>query len=136
MNPILKNILVVIGGMMIGGMVNLQLAVNAGKIVPFPPGVDTSDPDKILDYIHLFEPKNFLIIFVAHALGTLIASFIIARFAATQNFRLALIPGFMFLIGGIIMTRMVDAPTWFDGMDLLLAYLPMALLGYLLGRKK
>jgi len=136
MNPIIKNVLVVIGGLFIGSMVNGLLVSYAGNIIPFPPEVDTSIPEKIIDYIHLFEPKNFIIPFLAHALGTLVASFIIARYAASQNFRLALIPGFLFLLGGIYMSRTYDAPTWFDGLDLLVAYLPMALLGSILGRKR
>jgi len=136
MNPILKNILVVIAGIIIGGGLNSLLVMKASSIIPFPEGVDTSDPNKIIDYMHLFEPRNFIMPFLAHALGTMLASYVIARFAASQNFRLALIPGFFFLIGGIIMTRMVDAPTWFDALDLLVAYLPMAYIGYMLGRKK
>jgi ABC-type transport system involved in cytochrome bd biosynthesis fused ATPase/permease subunit len=41
----------------------------------------------------------------------------------------ALIIGIIFLIGGIAACFMIPAPGWFMAADLLLAYIPMALLG-------
>jgi hypothetical protein len=44
--------------------------------------------------------------------------------------------GVLFLAGGISMVFMVpNAPMWFNSIDLILAYIPMAYLGYVLGRK-
>ena len=136
MNPILKNVLVVLGGIIIGSIVNMLIVTISPSIIPPPEGVDLNNAESLAEGIKLFTPKNFIMPFLAHALGTLVASFFIARFAATQHFRLALIPGFFFLLGGITMSRMVDAPTWFDALDLLVAYLPMAYLGYTFGYKK
>lgn len=136
MSSTLKNILIVILALFIGGVVNMLLISISPMVVSPPEGVNPADPESLAANIHLFKPKHFIMPFLAHALGVLVASFIIARFAASQHLRLALIPGFLFLIGGIMMTRMVDAPTWFDALDLLVAYLPMAYLGYLIGRKK
>lgn len=136
MNPILKNIIVVILSMFAGGTLNSLIVKFGPKIFPLPEGVDPSNLESIAANIHRYDTGNFMTVFFAHALGTFVASFLIARFAASQHRRLALIPGFFFLIGGIMMTRMLDAPTWFDALDLLVAYLPMAFLGYLLGRKK
>ncbi len=136
MNNTLKNILVVILGIVIGGAVNSLLVYLSGSIIPLPEGIDPNDPESLANGIHLFKPINFLMPFLAHALGTLVASFFISKFAASHHLRLALIPGFLFLVGGIMMSRMIDAPTWFDAVDLLLAYLPMAYLGYILGRSK
>lgn len=136
MSNTVKNILVVIIGMVIGGGLNGLLIQYGHHIVPLPDGIDMTDPDSLAQNIHLLKPMNFLMVFLAHALGTFLASFIIAKFAASHNYRLAMIPAVLFLIGGIMMTQMVDAPTWFDATDLLLAYFPMAYLGYLLGRNK
>jgi len=136
MNPILKNVLVVIAGLFIGGLVNMGIVQLGPMISPLPEGVDMNNPQSIADNIHLFSTTNFIMTFLAHAIGTLVASFIIAKFAASQNFRLALIPGFFFLIGGIMMVQAIGGPDWFKGLDLLVAYLPMAYLGCMLGRKK
>lgn len=135
MNNTLKNILVVILGLFIGGALNSLIVSISGIVIPLPEGIDPSDPESLAAGMHLFKPINFLMPFLAHALGTLISSFIIAKFAASHHYGLAMIPGFLFLLGGIAMTQMVDAPTWFDATDLLLAYLPMAWLGYQLGKK-
>lgn len=133
---ILKNILVVIAGIGVGGGLNGLIVKYSDSIVPLPPGVDTSNPESIAENIHLFSTGNFMVILLAHALGTLLASFLIAKFVESHHYRLAMIPGILFLIGGIMMTTMVPAPTWFDATDLLLAYFPMAFLGYILGRPK
>ena len=43
------------------------------------------------------------------------------------------VPGF--LAGGIAAARMIPAPAWFVVLDLAAAYVPMAFLGALLGRR-
>ena len=136
MNRTIQNIVVVLVGVVIGGGLNSLLIQFGHLAVPYPEGIDMSNPESLAENIHLLKPMNYLMVFLAHALGTLIASFIIAKFAASHHYRLAMIPGVLFLIGGIIMTLVVDAPTWFDATDLLLAYFPMAYLGYTLGRNK
>jgi len=40
----------------------------------------------------------------------------------------------LFLLGGIMMVVSVGGPIWFIMMDLTLAYLPMAWLGYRIGK--
>jgi hypothetical protein len=40
----------------------------------------------------------------------------------------------LFLLGGIMMAFSVGGPTWFIILDLTIAYLPMAWLGYRLGK--
>lgn len=133
MNNTVRNILVVIIGCVFGGMVNGLLIKYGHNLVPYPEGIDMSDPDSLAKNISLLKPANFAMVFLAHALGTLFASIVIARYAASHQYKLAMIPGLVFLAGGIMMTQMVDAPTWFDATDLLIAYLPMAWLGYKIG---
>jgi hypothetical protein len=53
----------------------------------------------------------------------------------TRSLRAVLIIGVAFLVGGIMMVQMIPSPWWFIGVDLGLAYLPMALGGrWLAGR--
>lgn len=133
MNNTVRNILVVIIGCVLGGMVNGLLIKYGHHLVPYPEGIDMTDPESLAANIKLLKPANFAMVFLAHALGTLFAAMVIARYAASHHYKLAMIPGILFLAGGIMMTTMVDAPTWFDATDLLLAYLPMAWLGYKIG---
>ncbi|MNL82973.1 hypothetical protein D3C87_2104970 [compost metagenome] len=47
----------------------------------------------------------------------------------------ALLIGLLFLAGGIASCFMLPAPRWFEVLDVLLAYIPFAWLGYLIAKK-
>jgi hypothetical protein len=136
MNPIARNILAVIVGIVIGSVVNLGL-VNFGMLmVPLPEGADVSTPEGFRESLKLFTPTNFIFPFLAHALGTLSGAFVAAKLAASHNMKFALGIGGMFLLGGIGMVLKVGGPAWFIATDLLLAYIPMGGLGGILAGKR
>ena len=131
MNPILKNILGVVAGAVVGMMVNGFLINISGSVIPPPPGTDMTTPEGIVAAMPLLEPKHFIFPFLAHALGTLVGACLAARIAATHKMRIAIGLGVFFLLGGIMAAVMIPAPIWFIVVDLGLAYLPMA---YLAGK--
>lgn len=132
MNNTTKNILAVVVGFVLGSVVNMGL-VNVGpSVIPLPAGADVSNMDALKASMQLFEPKNFLFPFLAHAIGTLVGAFAAAKLAASHPMRCAMIIGFLYLLGGITMVYLVGGPTWFIATDLLLAYIPMAYLGGIL----
>lgn len=136
MNSMTRNVLAVIVGLVVGGVVNMSL-VNVGpSVIPLPAGADVTTMEGLQQSMKLFAPKNFLFPFLAHALGTLVGAFIAAKLAASHSIRCAMIVGFVFLVGGISMVYMVGGPLWFIATDLLLAYLPMGYLGGLVAGKK
>ena len=137
MNPIVRNVLAVIAGVVVGSVVNMGL-VNVGSVVvPLPEGADVTSMEGLQKSMKLFTPVNFLFPFLAHALGTLSGAFLAAKVAASHPMKFALGIGVFFLIGGVAMVSMVGGPLWFNVADLLLAYIPMALLGgFLAGGKK
>ncbi len=134
MNPILRNILAVIAGAILGGVVNMGIITVSGSIIPPPEGADISTTEGLKESIHLFKPINYLMLFLAHALGTLVGTFLAAKIAASHKMTFALVIGFFFLIGGISMVFMVPSPTWFNFLDLIIAYIPMAWIGGKLAR--
>lgn len=131
MNPIIRNILAVILGLLGGSIVNMGIVNLSGSIIPMPDGADIKSMEGLQATIHLFEPKHFLMPFLAHSMGTLIGAYLAALIAATYKMRFAITIGVFFLIGGISAVAMIPAPMWFNITDLVLAYLPM---GYLGGR--
>lgn len=133
MNPIVRNILAVLAAFVLGGIVNMGLVMISGSIIPVPAGVDVNDTRSIAAHIGEFQPKHFLFPFLAHALGTFVSAFVVARFAATRKMLFAWIFGLLGLLGGIAAAVMIPAPMWFIVVDLALAYLPMAWLGGRLG---
>lgn len=135
MNPILKNSLAVIAGLVIGSAVNMGIIMISGSIIPPPEGADTATMEGLKAAMHLFEPKHFMFPFLAHALGTGVGAFMAALIAANHKMRFAMAIGVFFLIGGVSMAVMVPAPLWFNVLDLTFAYMPMAWLGWRLTKK-
>lgn len=129
MHPILRNILAVVAGIIIGSVVNMSIITFSGKVIPPPEGINVANMESLKANIHLFEPKHFLMPFLAHALGTLAGAFIAALIAASHKMKFAFVIGFFFLAGGIASVFMLPSPVWFTIVDLGLAYLPMAYLG-------
>lgn len=129
MNPTLKNILAVVAGLVAGGIINTLIIGISGKVIPPPEGADVTTVEGLKASIHLFEPKHFLMPFLAHALNAFVGAFVTAKIAANRHLLLAMIIGIVSLLGGIAAVVMIPAPLWFNITDLTLAYLPMAFLG-------
>jgi hypothetical protein len=135
MNPIIKNILAIIVGIVVGGAVNMSIINVSGSIIPPPEGADVTTMEGLKATIHLFKPINFLMPFLAHALGTLVSAFLASLLAANNKMRIALGLGMFSLIGGITAVYMLPAPMWYNVVDLVGAYFPMAFIGGKLGMK-
>lgn len=131
MNPIIKNMLAVIAGVIFGGAVNMGIIMISGSIIPPPEGADVTTMEGLKASMHLFGPENFLFPFLAHALGTFAGSFLAALIAATHKMRFALAIGLFYLAGGMANIFMLPSPIWFTVLDLAGAYIPM---GYLAGK--
>ncbi|UXP32501.1 hypothetical protein N6H18_00735 [Reichenbachiella agarivorans] len=130
MNPTIKNILAIIAGVMIGSAVNMGIVMASGELIPPPEGADVTTMEGLQASIHLFEPKHFIMPFLAHALGTLAGAVIAGLIAASHKMKFTLAIGIFFLFGGIANVWMLPTPIWFIVLDLLIAYIPM---GYLAG---
>lgn len=130
MNSTLKNSFSVIAGLVIGGIINMGIIMISSTVIPPPNGADITTMQGLKDTMHLFEPKHFLFPFLAHAIGTLIGAVIACKFAATKQKAMALFVGVVFLIGGTINVFLLSAPMWFNALDLIGAYIPMAFIGW------
>lgn len=128
MSPILKNIIAVIAGFLCGSLVNGGIIMVSGSVIPPPDGADVTTMEGLKASIHLFEPKHFLMPFLAHALGTFAGAFLAAKIAANHQIKFALGIGILFLAGGITNVMLLPSPIWFSVLDLTLAYIPMAFL--------
>ncbi|PKP26528.1 MAG: hypothetical protein CVU03_03050 [Bacteroidetes bacterium HGW-Bacteroidetes-2] len=132
MNSILRNILAIVAGLLIGNIVNMTIIMFSSYLVLPPPGVDTSTMEGLKEGMHLFEPKHYLMPFLAHALGTFTGAYVVALLAANNKMIFALVIGCFFFIGSILTIFILPSPTWFTILDLVVAYFPMAWLGGIL----
>jgi len=129
MNPIIKYIIAVIVGVIVGSGVNMGLVNIGPSIIPLPEGADVSNMETLAKSMSLFSPANFLFPFLGHALGTLVAAFVAAKIAAAHQLKFGIGFGVFFLLGGITAAAMIGGPVWFIVADLVLAYIPMGYLG-------
>ena len=129
MNPILKNVLAIVAGIVAGSIVNMAIITLSGSVIPPPEGADVTTTEGLKASMHLFQPKHFLMPFLAHALGTFAGAWLAALIAVNHKMKFALGIGAFFLAGGIASVFMLPSPTWFTVVDLVGAYVPMAYLG-------
>jgi hypothetical protein len=134
MSPLLRNILAVIAGIIAGGALNMGIIMISGSVIPPPEGADVTTMEGLQAALPLFEPKHFIMPFLAHALGTLFGAYLTARIAASHQMNLAV--GLWFMIGGIANVLMLPSPMWFTMLDLGGAYIPMGYLGGRLATRK
>jgi hypothetical protein len=98
----------------------------SGFIIPPPEGVDNTSMDGLREGMHLMGPSDFVMPFLAHALGTFAGAITAALIAKGKKMNVAMIIGVFFLFGGIISSFQLPAPAWFKAVDLIFAYIPMA----------
>jgi hypothetical protein len=135
MPTILRNVLAVLAGIAIGGGVNMALITLSPSLIPPPAGVDVNSAESLGKAMHLFEPRHFVMPFLAHAVGTFAGALAAYLIAATYRVQMAYVIGAVFLCGGVAASFMIPAPTWFIALDLLAAYLPMAWLSIQTGTR-
>ena len=135
MPNIVRSILAVILGVVVGSAVNMTLVTTSPALIAPPVGVDVNDPASLAQGMHLFEPHHFLMPFLAHAVGTFAGALVAYQIAATVKPRFAYAIGVVYLCGGIAASFMIPAPAWFIALDLLLAYMPMAWLAIQIGQR-
>ncbi|MDF1697712.1 MAG: hypothetical protein P1U56_17835 [Saprospiraceae bacterium] len=130
MNSTLRNILAVFAGLIIGGIVNYSIIVFGSTVIAPPPGVDPEDIESIKAGAHLYTYKHFLVPFLAHGLGTLIGAYVVSKLAISRFKVLSLVIGAIFFMAGLSMAILLPEFLKYSIVDLLLAYFPMAFLGW------
>ena len=128
MKQTLKNIAIVILGIIVGMIVNIGLIILGGTI--FPPS-ENFEPMNAMNW----DFKYFIFPFLAHSIGTLLGALIVSKVSNKSSIILSVIVGLYFLLGGIYMITILPAPTWFVLLDVILGYIPMALLGWKLANE-
>ncbi len=132
---IVRNVLAVILGFLLGSVVNIAVIAAGHAIMPPPAGFDGTSMEGVASTIHLLRPIDFIVPFLAHALGPLVGVLVAMYIAASGRKVIAIILACLFLSGGIAANVMIPAPMWYRIVDVVLAYIPMAFLGWKLSGK-
>ena len=128
---ILKRTTVIFIAIFSGAMLNGAIINISSKVISPPKGFDLKTMEGLQAAMPHMGPEHFVFPFLAHALGTLIAAILISRFLTSQQLIFSMMAGLLFLMGGVSMVVMLPkTPIWFVLLDLIVAYIPMAYLGY------
>jgi hypothetical protein len=109
-------------------IVNMGLIIIGGTIFPIHENFEPMNATN-------WDIKYFLFPFFAHSIGTLSGAFIASKLSKNYHIIIPIIVGLYFLSGGIYMVMILPAPTWFICLDLIVCYIPMALLGWSFNNK-
>lgn len=134
MKIFIQNFIAIITGAVVGSIVNMGIIRISSSVIPPPAGADVTTVEGLKASMHLFTPKNFIMPFLAHALGTL-AGALLATILGKNKMYCALAVGILFLIGGVANVFMLPSPLWFNLVDIVFAYLPMAYMGFKIALK-
>ncbi|HRE13826.1 MAG TPA: hypothetical protein PLD37_06470 [Usitatibacteraceae bacterium] len=132
---IVRAIVAVVLGAVIGSVVNMALVVAGPLVIPPPPGADMKTAEGLAAAMPLLTARHFVFPFLAHALGTFAGALVAYLVAGGRRAIPSWVVGVLFLAGGIAAAFMIPAPAAFIALDLVGAYLPMAWLAIRLGSR-
>ena len=128
----IKSILSVILGLIIGNITIMGLHYLGIYFYPLPEGVDMSDMTAIAEYVKIAPLGSLLIVMLAHIGGTFIAG--LSTTLLSKEIIIAYVVGGFFTIMGIWNLYLLPHPMWFN-IEVVL-YLPAAIFGFKLSTKK
>ena len=126
-----RNIVGLIVGYVAGSIVNFALIMLG--LAMMPAGTDFSTPEGVNAAMGQMGVINYVVVFLAHALGAFVGALVAAAIAVSYKLPLAIAIGVLFMFGGIYAAVVIDAPFWFEAVDILFAYIPFAYFGAKLG---
>jgi len=126
----MRNGLGLLSGIIVGAFVNGFIIQISGSIIAPPEGADLTTQEGLREAMSRFEFRHFIMPFLAHALGTLSGALVASYIAVSYRIVWSMLIGALFFAGGAMMVSLLPSPLWFDLTDLILAYFPMAWLGW------
>lgn len=109
----LRNVLAVIGGFLVGSALNMGLIqLNMHVLFPMPAGMDMNDPEQFNAFIVTLPTAAFFVVILAHLGQSFVGGWVAARLGASHPMVLALIIGVLSLVGGILAMTMIQGPDW------------------------
>ncbi|MEO8588945.1 MAG: hypothetical protein ABI432_06240 [Flavobacteriales bacterium] len=111
----------------------------SASLFPPTPGLDFTNADALRAYMESVPTSCFVVMLLGHALGSVLAGFIVARFTRDKEGRpgsvaTAFIVCALITFAGVMNLVRIPHPTWF--WSDVLTYPIFMLIGYLAGRRK
>ena len=115
MNPTVRNVLAVVGGLFTGGIVIALVERANSRLFPLPPGTDLSSPspDSVRAALESAPDTAFLGVLVAWALGTFAGALVASKAGVGRPRTRALIVGSFLFLGAVVNMLTLPHPGWF-----------------------
>lgn len=126
---VIKNIMIIIGGVVAGSAVIYLVESISHKLYPFPSNIDMYDKVAMKEYIFSMPLSAFLILLIAYELGGFFTGFFAALLSIPELRKInAMISGALLTIGSAINLILIPHPIWFIITSLLI-FMPFAYFG-------
>jgi MFS family permease len=110
----IRNIVAVVGGLVVGMAVNMSLVMlNAYVLFPMPEGMDMNDPEQMNAWVATLPTAAFFVVIAAHLGQSFVGGWVAARLGSSRPMLLAMIVGLASLAGGIMSMMSIKGPAWF-----------------------
>jgi len=107
-----RNIAAVVVGGVVGLLFNASLVSLNVFLFPTPEDFTWEDSSIVSAYFDTLPLTAFLIVLIAHLGQSFIGAYVAARISNNRVMLVAMIVGFLSLVGGIINAMMIPVPTW------------------------
>jgi hypothetical protein len=113
---ILRNIVAVLIGVIVGGTINMLIGILNVQIFPLPQGMSlmtiADDPEALEAWINSLPQTAFILVLVAHLSQAFFGGYVAAFISKRNVMCVAMVIGALSLVGGLMNMAQVPAPLW------------------------
>ena len=114
MNPVVRSVLAVLGGMLAAFVVIALVQVVGMIVYPPPAGLNPQDREAFKAVVANLPRGALLCVLLAYATGSVVGGWVAARFVPRAKLMHAMIVGAFLLGAGIVNLMMIPQPSWFS----------------------
>lgn len=129
-----RNILAVIAGVILAGIVTYAVQTVGHQVYPPPENLDIKNLEAMKAYVATLPMGALLFVLLAYVLGSFAGGWLAAKIARSSQIHVPLTVGGVQLFFGLINLLMIPHPLWF-AIAAVIVFLPAAFLGGKLGVK-
>ena len=123
----LKKILAVVVGILIGGLGISLVQALSGQMYPWPEGLDYNNKEAFAAFVDTLPLGAFLMVILSYVVGSFFGG-MAATAASKEKYTPALIVGFALTIAGVMNAIAIPQPLWVSIVSVIV-FIPFALLG-------
>jgi hypothetical protein len=113
MNPVVRSVLAVVGGMLVAFVLIALVQVIGMRVYPPPSGLDPANPESIKAAMAMVPLGALLFVLLAYAAGSVAGGWVAARFAPSGKMMHAMIVAALLVGAGLVNLLSIPHPAWF-----------------------